>query len=328
MKTNQKHFAHHAIAKTNQKHFREKNFNVFCHSAIAKFYQKHFCKKTSTIFRNSAIARTNQKHFRALSGFTIAELSLAMGFISTLLITVAILIVHLIGTFQKGLSIKSVDTMGQSLSDNLSRTISASQGSNFSSARDNYYQQWISSDSITIKNTSGRQISTTGKVPTRGFFKTGNFTYVWNTGYVLNENESVYNLTEEQATVKDQDNKEYKNFRLLRVKGTPKSISADGKTYEFENTPVELLASSESALAIYDFQIFSAAYDTNTQHAYVSGTFILGTISGGIDITSNSNFCTDVPDGLTTDFNYCAINKFSFGTRTGIGQKDTSDLSQ
>ena len=318
MKTNHNHLHKTASAKSNQNRF-------------ALF--SHFNHKRNN--PQTASAKSNQNHFALRPGFTIAELSLAMGFISVLLITIAILIVHITGTFQKGLSIKSVDTMGQSLSDNLSRTIAASQGSTFEKAKKTYYNQWQSSNAIKINNTSGREKDTAEKVPTHGEFCTGNYTYIWNTGYVLDENKNIYKPNRgddlPRATV-THGSKTYENFRLLRVSGTYCAADDNEKTqYDIPSTsaaPVELLASSESALAIYDFQIFSAAYDSNTQHAYVSGSFILGTVNGGIDITSNTNFCTDIPDGITTDFNYCAINKFSFGSRTGIGKKDSADLNK
>ena len=279
--------------------------------------------------------KTNNKYFAKRSGFTLVELSLGMGFISVLLITIAILIVHITGTFQKGLAIKSVDTTGQSLSDNFSRTIASSTGSTFASPEvDTYYHQWTLEEPIKITNTPGRNYVTSEEVevPTHGEFYTGEYTYIWNTGYVLEENKDIYkkdndtNLLNYRAKVKVGD-KTYENFRLLRVKGEFHSDNNGVYDLESNSNPAELLAASESALAIYDLKVFSAAYDVNTQHAYVSGSFILGTVNGGIDITSNTNFCTDIPDGITTDFNYCAINKFSFGSRTGVGEKNSADLN-
>ncbi|MDO5481070.1 MAG: hypothetical protein Q4F60_01845 [Candidatus Saccharibacteria bacterium] len=310
------------------------NHKYLSYFAIANSNHRRYSNKTQNFFANSAIAKTKHKQYRTKLGFTIAELSLATAFISVLLITIAILIVHLTSTFQKGITMKSVDTMGQSLSDNFSRTIAASRGGFFQLGEGEdstkYHQVWQSENPVTITNTSGRTFNNTGNVPTHGEFRTGDYTYIWNTGYVLDENKDIYkddhgnDLTSQQVKVIDQNDKQYTNFRLLRVKGNC-LFNSETKSYPECDTPVELLPASESALAIYDLQIFSAAYDVNTQHAYVSGSFILGTVRGGININTNSNFCTDAPSGLTTDFSYCAVNKFSFGTRTGIRKDDSSD---
>ena len=46
-------------------------------------------------------------------------------------------------------------------------------------------------------------------------------------------------------------------------------------------------------------------------------TLSLCNIRGNVDITGTGEFCKTPPEmGLSSDFNYCAINKFNFSART------------
>ena len=78
--------------------------------------------------------------------------------------------------------------------------------------------------------------------------------------------------------------------------------------------PVELLEDSDSALALYDMVIFPPAQVAITNRLFYSGSFILGTINGDINIMTSSNYCQS-PDTFNADFSYCAINKFNFSTQ-------------
>jgi hypothetical protein len=81
------------------------------------------------------------------------------------------------------------------------------------------------------------------------------------------------------------------------------------------NTAIDLLDSSENDIALYDFTIFAPSVHYLTTAGFYSGTFILATLRGGIDINTTGDFCSDPPDNLNTDFAYCAINKFNFSMR-------------
>lgn len=49
------------------------------------------------------------------SGFTIIEVSLAMSFIAVLLIVIALTITGIMTTFQKGMTLQSVNNVGRNL---------------------------------------------------------------------------------------------------------------------------------------------------------------------------------------------------------------------
>lgn len=274
------------------------------------------------------------------SGFTIVELTLACAFLGVLLVTIALLANHIITIYQKGLSLKAVNSNGEDLIDEFLREIAASQSADLtgycnyvpSSSLNNctadhgyklIYQQNYAN--ATIVNSG----NTVASAPTSGAFCTGRHSYVWNTGYALGG--GVYTSPASAlATVEvgtGSTKTKYEGFRLLRFEDTDRKICISGLKNGYNNQtnrfstdnaaiePVELLADSEDNLVLYDFTIFRPTYHTTTKHSFYSGTFILGTLRGGVNIMSAGNFCEERPDNLNTDFAYCAMNKFNFAMR-------------
>ena len=94
----------------------------------------------------------------------------------------------------------------------------------------------------------------------------------------------------------------------------------------------ELIEDNESDLAMYNFTMFPATQHITTKQIFYSGTFILATYRGGVNIKSNGDFCegSDDENGYRdseitlNDFDYCAVNKFNFSSRatgeTGINK--------
>ena len=296
-----------------------------------------------------AIAKNNQ------NGFTIAELSIAMAFIAVLLVTIAFLIMHLTSLYQKGLSLKAVNTAGQNITDHIARALTASPSEKIATLC-NYLTESSQRSSCAGDSKAGSKVlfqqtyisgvkikatneTITGRVPASGVLCTGNFSYLWNTGYVLDsstyDSESGADLSAYQATLKYNDT-DYTNFHLLAVRDEKRqvctsSLEQNGATYATPNrqhlidggnsSPTELLsATNEDALAIYDFQLFTPNYHEASKHSFYSGNFILATVRGGININAAGDFCTIPPDNLSSDFAYCAINKFEFATRA-TGEK-------
>jgi hypothetical protein len=72
---------------------------------------------------------------------------------------------------------------------------------------------------------------------------------------------------------------------------------------------------SESNLMLYDLQ--SAKPADNGRSSFYQISFILGTIHGGINVQSSGDYCA-TPEGYNSEvenFDYCAINKFSFSAQ-------------
>ena len=269
------------------------------------------------------------------TGFTILELALAMAFISFLMLSIGFAVIQISNVYQKGITIKVVNNNGREIVDELSRTILASKYNNnggfelvYSQTKDKVEETGIDEE-----------------VPLHGVFCVGNYSYLWNTGYALNLDDGKdYNTISIDGEEKDyakgkaylelgeEDNRTVKtDYRLVRVADVGREackIHEENKetnpdkyviTKATENDYVELLSASENNLVLYDMVVFPPIYHSGTGHALYSASFILGARDGGVDITTTGNFCTDKPDNLKTDFNYCSINKFNFTARSTGG---------
>lgn len=279
------------------------------------------------------------------SGFTIIEISIAIAFLAIILITVAILTINILSIYRKGLSIKAVNANGRTLIDEFSRAISSSPAKSSEIACNKIISESARESCINDKayrityQQNTRSITINGKtkqIPTFGAFCTGRYSYIWNTGYTFNQfdpdiNKSGISKASFSYKIKSKSGTQtLNNFRLLRVDDSDREVCLshiNGYTVSnsnhfsltsrpLNNEPLELLSSAEEDLAFYDFKIFPPNQHELTRHSFYSGTFILATIRGGIDITSNGDFCKNPQDNsLQTDFAYCAINKFNFAMR-------------
>ena len=71
-------------------------------------------------------------------------------------------------------------------------------------------------------------------------------------------------------------------------------------------------------LALYDLTITPPASDSSDRTAFYTGSFILGTLQGGINVKATGNFCK-TPEDYDENFDYCAINKFNFAAQATGG---------
>ena len=84
------------------------------------------------------------------------------------------------------------------------------------------------------------------------------------------------------------------------------------------NVPVDLiLADSDNDLALYDLAVARPAESVTRKNSFYSLSFILGTIRGGVNIKAQGKNCKTPSDGTFDEFDYCAINKFSFAVQAG-----------
>ena len=60
-------------------------------------------------------------------GFTLIELMLAMTFISVLLLAIAMTIIQVGAIYNKGVALKDINQSGRGISDDISRTVAASE---------------------------------------------------------------------------------------------------------------------------------------------------------------------------------------------------------
>lgn len=294
------------------------------------------------------------------NGFTLIELTLAIAFLSVLLVTVTVIMNEIISLYKKGYSIKTVNQVGRDLIEDFTNSVQGAPPASTLAYCETYtasatskkaceddagllsiYQQYFVR--IKIKSTNEQE-----NLPYAGVFCTGQYSYIWNTGYVFGDgyeiadgsNKDKYKLS---FIYQDPNNsstkKTMENFHLIKIKDAQRNVCTQNiqTTYPSDspapNTaqggnkkvveinfapneePVELLsATTDAALAAYGITIFPPAETTSNNKLLYSGSFVLGTIEGGANIKSSSNFCK-TPSGYDMDFSYCAINKFNFGAQ-------------
>ena len=288
-------------------------------------------------------------------GFTLIELSFAILFISTLMVTLALITMEIISIYRKGYAIKTVNAVGRDLIDDFTASVSEAPSksvSNFckrfvdatakSACEDgngmySVRQQFVTP--VQLKKSDGT--FGTSYYPYGGLFCTGKYSYIYQTGFV--KNPEIYEISdgEIQGIRFDyNDSTSTTDFTLLKISDPKRSLCAnnineDSYTLRSNTTtdhryriiempdpidePTELLSKSDNALAIFNFDVASPAETTSTGRSFYSASFILATISGGVDIKTNGNYCT-APIGFSADFSYCAINRFNFSIQANGGK--------
>lgn len=122
------------------------------------------------------------------SGFTMVELSLTMAFVAVLLITIAVITSNIMTIYQKGLTIKAVNSVGRGLTDEFITGITSAPAvdsvslcgshinDNNNTCRDDQAFNFVFQEYRPISGDfKGKQLY--------GVFCTGNYSYLWNTYY-------------------------------------------------------------------------------------------------------------------------------------------------
>ena len=282
------------------------------------------------------------------AGFTLIELSLAMVFIALLSLAIVLIITSTIASYRKGLTMNLVNSVGSQLVDDLRLAI---QNSSASSVANECNVRYADSDSGRDRCVSdgGSYLSMVTKYknikinpndtnaerrPIFGAICTGSYSYVWNSGYMFSDKTPAE--YKEFASVKIDGNVYSSSFHMLKLRDEHRRICAsqvvaypaNGVAPVINNTfnimasdmgseePQEMLDPTND-LALYDLSLFAPAEANNGANLYFAGSFILGTIRGGPDITTTGGDCRKPNDVGDSDYNYCSINKFNFAAQAG-----------
>lgn len=93
-------------------------------------------------------------------------------------------------------------------------------------------------------------------------------------------------------------------------------------TFDIRSTPlaekpIELISGENGeGLALYDLTVSKPAQGVANQITFYSGSFILGSIEGGVNIASQGDYCKSFIDEGIADSDYCAVNRFNFAVQT------------
>lgn len=234
------------------------------------------------------------------------------------------------------------DSTARSLTD-ICLTIYSSKSERDKCVNDNAY------NFVSVTRTYGENA-----LPIYGVFCTGAYSYVWNSGLFergeidtepvklvyKNVSGSISQVSGFKlikfrddarsaciaAVHPEYDSKDLSKTKKLRY--TLRNVSNGGNLLTtnvidvskigngtIESEPVQLLATGgANELTIYDLMVAMPAVSDKNNGVFYSGSFILGTVGGGINILSKNSACK-APNGYESNLDYCAINKFNFAGR-------------
>jgi len=217
---------------------------------------------------------------------------LAMAFVATLLLAIAMIIVQIGGIYNKGITFTDVNRAGSSIASELQRSINESTPFNIKSGIGSLY----------IQTDWGGRLCT------------NKYSYIWNYGKALqvpaNPNRNAYS---------DGSDTQIRFVKALDPTNSYCTPATAGKIDK--SNAIELLDSGQHDLVIHSFKISSdaSAADGSTGQQLYSVSFTIGTN----DPTAlNTNVSTgEVTCKLPGDINsnplYCSVSQFILTARAG-----------
>lgn len=235
---------------------------------------------------------------KRMTGFTIIELMLAMGFVALLLLAIAMTTIQIGRIYNKGVTLRQVNQAGRSLSDELQRSIASARP-------------------FDVSVTTGPMARYINQ-PGGGRLCIGKYSYAWNTGKALAGGMGA------PAIVNTYDQPGGAPVRFVRIDDPGATLCADMNNKIVQSTATEMLDSGDRDLVIHSFDIKqTTALDSTTGQALYAISFILGTNDteqldnvglGGI--ATNDLSCKPPAQGQGGE-DYCSVNKFDIIARAG-----------
>lgn len=221
-------------------------------------------------------------------GFTLIELTLAMGFVSALLIAIVLTVIQIGNIYNKGITMKEVNQSGRTLSDELQRSIAGS--SPFDLNKKFIDEDW------------------------GGRLCVGKYSYVWNYGESISSDDaSLYKYLGAAADAEP--------LRFVKIQDKTGSYCVKDPTNGYPDVPVdatELLSGGDRNLVLHSLKVTSDVDDPLTQQQLYFISFSLGTMEKDL-LTADNESCKppDSTDSSKRDFSYCAVNRFDIVARAG-----------
>jgi prepilin-type N-terminal cleavage/methylation domain-containing protein len=230
-------------------------------------------------------------HVGSKRGFTLIELMLAMAFVSALMIAVAMTVIQIANTYNRGLTLKEVNQAGNDLANELQRSIASASKFDISGGQSRYV----------VNKFGGEEVG--------GRLCTGQYTYIWNIGKAISDN-----------TNRNKYDSGTDEIRFIKVVDSNADYCGPDMTAVARDKAIEILGQGEHELAIHNFSITTSATadDSVTGQRLYSINFTLGTnIQSAMDRDADGAiFCRLRPD-LGADPAYCYVNRFEIVARAG-----------
>lgn len=215
----------------------------------------------------------------------MVELMLAMGFVSLLLLAIAMLTIHMSNIYMKGITLRDVNQAGLAVSEDMQRSIAGSAPFNVIPSPDS---------KLDYKNIEDRG----------GRLCIGEYSYIWNYGKSLNASPST-------AFTTFTDNSP---IRFAKVIDRDPSLCEDSGTAIVDKSKAtEMLTGGDRNLVLHKFSITPTANDVESGQILYAIDFVLGTNTEQQIINDT---CKSPLEGVG-DENYCSLNQFSIIARAG-----------
>ncbi len=224
------------------------------------------------------------------NGFTIIELMLAMGFVASLLLAIAMTVIQIGNIYNRGITYNDVNQAGSALAVELQRSINSS-----------------SPFDVNLKNADGTANTNSMYKPTSwgGRLCTGQYSYVWNYGKAILDPLGGLNRYIASAD----------SIHFVKVIDTGKDLCSSPSSGVIKTSAIELLSQGQNNLAIHSFSITSSAYDEKTGQRLYNISFTLGTNEQSA-LNGDNTKCL-LENEFKSNPSYCAINDFSIVARAG-----------
>lgn len=225
-------------------------------------------------------------------GFTLIELMLAMTFISVLLVAIAMTTIQISNIYNKGITLREVNQVGRSLSDELQRSIASSTPFD-----------------VTPK-VDGSQATATSKYVMRdggGRLCLGSYTYAWNYGKALTGGAgapAVFNTYDNNTPV-----------RFVKVTDASGELCANPELPIVRTKATDLVSSGDRNLVLHSFTITRTSVDANAGQALYAISMVIGT-NDSEQLITNATSCKPPATGVG-DEDYCSVNRFDIVARAG-----------
>jgi prepilin-type N-terminal cleavage/methylation domain-containing protein len=272
--------------------------------------------------------QTNIK--KAKKGFTLIELMLAVAFLGTLLLSVAMLAMRLVDMYTKGATMRAVNSVGGAIVDDVrshvtssslwsENLVDATSDSDLEPSQRQYYRYH--------KYTINPGTADEEKLVDYGAFCTNSYTYVFNYQAAMlryrngstGEDDYIKVGPSEDASrpyalvrIKDTGCEKFKYLGMTEdefnaLRDEKKSGEYDTNAYLQKNAEGRFIKANKNDmtvlldgstsdegtdLQIYDFAVMSATQSDVTNQVLYDIAFVLGTTRGGIDVKSSNNYCT------------------------------------
>lgn len=226
-------------------------------------------------------------------GFTIIELTLAMSFISILLLAIAMTIIQLGSIYSKGLAMKEVNQVSRDISSDFRKSLGE-----------------VASISLTTDY---------APTPAGGRVCLGTYSYIWNTI-------SAFSTNNPNLVWLQNDPSRTRQLHFVKVPDTARIYCAKSSGGALTYTTIrtvdapqvqELLPEGDHDLNINSFTITSApsAFDPTTGQQLYYIEYIIG--SGDIATMNTTQTACKNAGQVGADLAYCNVQQFSLVMRAG-----------